>query len=137
VQSWGGGTPRSSDVALPRGAEQVLRADNPRLIELRTRYAKHPVGANTSLWSEDYIADQVTLHRFRDDSAYRWQTRGSAVTDADGAASFVPTREINYVVTAQYLRSKRSSRPPEPAQDDGLFGNCVVDVDGDPVSTDL
>ena len=56
LRAWGGGPPRASDDPLPSGADAVLRADNPRLAELRTRYAAHPVGANASLWSADYIA---------------------------------------------------------------------------------
>lgn len=50
-----------------------LTSANPRLKELRERYSKVNVPASVhSLWTTDYVEDQVNLDKFRAQSAYVW-----------------------------------------------------------------
>src|SRR5262245_3087139 len=52
---------------------KYLDGANPRLKELRERYSKVNVPASVhSLWTKDYVEDQVRLDKFRDQSAYVW-----------------------------------------------------------------
>ncbi|HWY23551.1 MAG TPA: putative sugar O-methyltransferase [Nevskia sp.] len=61
---------------LPPGAEAELRPDNPRLQELKRRYAAvdSPVCAHT-LWSVEMDDATLDLRWFRGDNAYVWQYR--------------------------------------------------------------
>lgn len=120
-----------------RRKTDYLRTDNPRLVDLRARYAEHLVGANQSLWRPQYIDAQVQLAHFRADSAYRWQTRDNAVLDPDGRVRRVPTRDENYAITARYVRDHDRLGLLDRLSDDADFGNYVVEVDGRAVSTDL
>lgn len=62
------------DVPLPPGAEQALRYDNPRLIELQARYQNmdSPVCAHTQ-WRSQLRPGALDLRWFRGDNAYVWQ----------------------------------------------------------------
>ncbi len=62
-------------VPLPSGAREHLRSDNPRLVELREKYAMVDPGHGKSLWDGRYIKALVDLQWFRGDSAYVWQRR--------------------------------------------------------------
>ena len=137
TRHWGGGPVQSSDEQLPEGAADYLRRDNPRLAELRRRYEGHPVAANQTLWSADYIDANLEMSRFRADSAYRWQTKPGVVKGANNEMQRVPTREVNYAVSAQYVQANDRLGLLERLKDDGHFGNCVVEFDGSLVSTDL
>jgi SAM-dependent methyltransferase len=120
-----------------RRKPDYLRADNPRLVELRARYGAHPVGANPSLWRPRYIDTQVDLANFRADSAYRWQTRDNVVFDDAGEVVRVPTRDEHYALTARYVMAQDRLGLLDRLDDDDAFGNYVVDVDGRAMSTDL
>lgn len=65
-----------SDVPLPPGAESHLRADNPRLTELREAYNEldYPAAVPTQ-WSDDFLKKNLSLAWFRGDNAYVWQLR--------------------------------------------------------------
>ena len=58
---------------VPEEAAKYLDHDNPRLEELRTRYAALKVDASAhSLWSREYVRSQIKLQKFRAQSAYVW-----------------------------------------------------------------
>lgn len=63
-------------VQLPSGAEQALRYDNPRLLELQSRYkvVDSPVSVHTQ-WREQLQPESLDLRWFRGDNAYVWQYR--------------------------------------------------------------
>ncbi len=64
------------DVPLPSGAAQALRYDNPRLLDLQSRYqaVDSPVCAHTQ-WRAQLRPESLDLHWFRGDNAYVWQYR--------------------------------------------------------------
>mgnify|MGYP005856943487 CR=1 FL=1 len=117
-------TPTSAD--LLDGDRDYLRMSNPRLAELRRRYAVvcHPAVAR-SRWTEAYVEREVPLLNFRADSGFVWQERD---------ANF----EINYALTYYYLKSIDTLGLLSRLEEDGLFGLSPVDVgNGRRVSRDL
>jgi hypothetical protein len=63
-------------VPLPAGAAAELTPDNPRLQELRRRYAQvqGPLAQHT-FWTDDYRRIDLDLAYFRGDNAFVWQQR--------------------------------------------------------------
>jgi len=98
---------------LPEGAEDYLRASNPRLLELKEKYESltHPA-ADRSFWSEELIDAEVNLRYFRGDNAYLWQRRDLNTS-------------INYFLATYYLRGIDTFGLLDKLKEDGLFGACV------------
>jgi hypothetical protein len=84
------------------------------------------------VWTEDYVAQAVSLTRFRLDSAYLWQAEPSWLPDGLARVGFAPSpiRELNYVLTAYYVRQVDRMGLLARLSDDRLFGNRIVTVDG-------
>lgn len=119
---------RDDSRPLPEGAAAVLRGDNPRLVELRQRYAQLDLPmATRTMWRDDYLAREVDLTRFRGDNAYVWQFRNL------GAGA----REKYYF----YLRDVAGRDHLgllKTLAEDGLFGCWAFEYPGWPVvSRDL
>lgn len=110
-------------VELPPGAEEYLRVDNPRLVELESRYQGHPATGHTQ-WTGDFLQDQLVLQYFRGDNAYVWQKRHN-------------TGEVNFVLSA--LHAFEHGHPDVVASlgEDDAFGAFTFDVDGRVVTRDL
>jgi hypothetical protein len=113
---------------LPAGAEAELRADHPRLLELRERYAHAtvPMAART-FWEPGYLERELDLRAFRGDNAYAWQFRkvGSAAN----------RRYYRYLrdVAARDMQGLLGR-----LGEDGLFGCWTFEYRGwPPVSRDL
>ena len=65
---------------LPPDASEYLVPANPRLIELRERYAAFDKAVTTPLdWTDDHVGPDDILY-FRGDNAYLWQMRASTRT---------------------------------------------------------
>src|SRR5438128_1293888 len=65
-----GGPSYDASRPLPAGAVEQLRADHPRLLELRERYAKVDLPmARQTMWGGEYLKDDLTLQYFRGDNA--------------------------------------------------------------------
>jgi len=113
---------------LPEGAGDYLRPDNPRLAELRKRYAAadSPMSAH-SVWTGDYLRDELDLPWFRGDNSYVYQFRNLG-SDA----------RMKYYV---YLRDLATRDPADLLQrlgEDGRFGCWTFHYEGWPrVSRDL
>lgn len=101
-----------SDVPLPAGAESFLRADNPRLTELRNAYdGLDSPSAVPTQWSDDFLAKNLSLAWFRGDNAYVWQLRlftGSAKARNYLAMLDIESRDRRGLLTR--------------LEEDGLFG---------------
>lgn len=102
--------PARGDPRLPAGAVDALRADHPRLAELRERYHRFdaPVTRHTA-WNADFVAHEVDLRAFRGDVAYVWQAR-----DFNAAP--------HYVATACYAREIDRRGLLAQLGEDDLFG---------------
>ncbi len=101
---------------LPPGAEAELRPDNPRLRELKARYAEvdSPVCAHT-LWSVEMDDATLDLRWFRGDNAYVWQYR-----------SVREQARFKYYLYTQYLAALDTrGLLGKTLTEDGAFG-CFV-----------
>ena len=99
-------------------AAQYLRTDNPRLQELRERYAALKVDAVAhSLWDAEYVGSEVRLEAFRAHSAYVWAYQELSR----------PT-QMKYFLYAQYAQSK-AARVLARLHEDGAFGAICYDFD--------
>jgi SAM-dependent methyltransferase len=103
------------ELVLPRRASDYLRSDHPRLQELQRRYSDHPA-ARHSVWSQQYLATGLRLDKFRGDNVYVHQRR--AATHA------------SYILTAHYVQSIDKLGLLSKLDDDSLFGNHLVNIDG-------
>lgn len=97
---------------------QYLNAKNPRLAELRQRYSKIKVDASVhSLWTSDYVADQVRLDQFRDQSAYVWVFK-----------ELPRPTQLKYFIYSSDVRAK-APQLYEQIQEDGAFGCLCYDFE--------
>jgi len=92
----------------------------------------------SSVWSEEHVAGDLTLPQFRADNAYIWQSRDFAVSTAEHGSYVARADEVNYLLTAYYVRSVDTLGLLERLTDDGAFGAVLVAVaEGWVVSRDL
>lgn len=122
--------------AIPPDARAYLVATNPRLAELRRRYAGHPATA-ASRWAPEFVGKHVNMSSFRGDNPYVWSSR-DAYVNVDGRKLRFATRGINYVLSAYYVREHDQVGVLRNSKEDGLFGAPLYVVDEDlTVSRDL
>lgn len=68
----------SAPGVAPVGAREFLKKDNPRLLDIRRRYANlNHLAAAHSHWTASFVDQNVDLLNFRGDNAYLWQVRQS------------------------------------------------------------
>ncbi|TCJ30173.1 hypothetical protein [Nocardioides jejuensis] len=115
------------DVPLPAGAEEALRADNPRLAELVEQYnaLTYPSAVPTQ-WNDSFLKKNLSLAWFRGDNAYVWQLRlftGGAKTR-------------NYLAMLD-IESRDKLGLFKKLKEDGLFGAFTFTFGDRVVSRDL
>jgi len=116
-------------IALPRGAAEDLRADHPKLRDLRERYAKLdlPVSIH-SQWHAKKVSIELDLQRFRGDNVYVWQYRQMRT----GAA------RLRQYLAMKYVESRDALGLLPKLKEDGLFGCWLFQYGSRPaVSRDL
>jgi Methyltransferase small domain len=113
--------------AIPTDARAYLVATNPRLTELRRRYAGHPATA-ASRWAPDFVGKHVEMSSFRGDNPYVWSSR-DAYVNVNGRKLRFATRAINYVLSAYYVREHDQVGVLRNSTEDGLFGAPLYLVD--------
>ena len=110
---------------LADGAAEYLVPDNPRLVDLKTRYAAFNADVTTpSVWTDSLVNPKDLLY-FRGDNAYVWQVR------------MMNMNPMSYALTAYYLRSVDHLGLLEKLDEDEYFGVHAFEVDGRMVSRDL
>ena len=109
--------------ALPAGAQDYLKADNPRLLELRSRYEEFSQFGHT-LWTRGYLDGELDIAHFRGDNAYNWQVRGGI-------------QEIQYALTAYFAMTNDRLKIFDRLLEDDLFGAYTYDFNGKIISRDL
>jgi hypothetical protein len=99
--------------AMPSTLRNTLSIDNPRLTDLRERYAstKLPMLTHT-WWTNDYVKKSVDLTHFRGDNAYVWQTR-----------HMKGLPEVRYFLYANDVLQRDQLGLFELLSDDGAFGS--------------
>ena len=107
---------------LPHGAIDYLRFDNPRLLELKARYAGHPASEHVQWRSED-IKRGVDLPFFRGDNLYVFQSRRYSA--------------FTVYASAAYASMIDQLRLLDRLDEDDYFGAELFEFHTKPVSRDL
>jgi hypothetical protein len=120
--------PSHSGSPLPPGAEDALRADHPRLLELTRAYREldSPL-AQQPVWTEDLLAT-ADLRQFRGDNPYVFQLRGRNFNALGYAVSYYCARRVGEIERLGLL---------DRLEEDGLFGVHTFEIDGRRISRDL
>lgn len=118
----------NDQVALPAGAEQQLRSDNPQLVELQESYdaLDLPAAVHTQ-WRSSFLRKNLSIAWFRGDNAYVWQFRrlGSAA-------------RVRMYLALLDVESRDRLGLLEKLEEDGLFGAWTFEFGDRPsVSRDL
>lgn len=117
--------PASSRKALPEGAANYLIPGNPRLRELKDRYAAFDRDVTTPLvWTEALVSADDML-RFRGDNAYVWQTRAHGMNI------------LAYALTTYYAKCIDTLGLLGTLSEDGHFGAHTFSIDNRLISRDL
>jgi SAM-dependent methyltransferase len=99
-------------VPLPPGAEDELRPDNPRLVELRAAYEALGLPAlQASRWSREAVDDFLDLRWFRGETLITWHYRESRRVS-----------ELKFFVLLQYVRERDALGLLDKLDEDGAFG---------------
>jgi hypothetical protein len=118
----------NDEVALPAGAEQTLRADNPDLVKLEEAYnaLDVPAAAHTQ-WRQSFLRRNLSMAWFRGDNAYVWQFR-----------QFGSAARLRMYLGLLDVESRDKLGLFAKLTEDGLFGAWTfVFGDRSPVSRDL
>lgn len=117
-----------NEAPLPAGAEDYLRADNPRLAELREAIMSTDSPARVATqWSDDFLSKNLALGYFRGDNAYVWQLR-----------LFTTSARTRMYLAMLDITSRDTLGLYDKLKEDGLFGAYTFTFgDRDPVSRDL
>lgn len=117
--------------SLPKDARNYLAMDNPKLIDLKRRYAKCDPNVTEALqWTDDYVS-MHDLAYFRGDNAYLWQVRSGAYT-ANGNYNVV-----GHLVATYYVKSIDRHNLLNQLTEDDAFGNFIFNAAGYVISRDL
>jgi SAM-dependent methyltransferase len=115
-------------VPLPPGADEYLRADNPRLAELRTAYEAVDLPVRVpSRWSPDRVEGFLDLRWFRGETLITWHYR-----------ELPRISRLKYYVMLRYVTERDGSGLLERLSEDGAFGCWTFEYPGHQrVSRDL
>jgi hypothetical protein len=119
---------RNDDATLPAGAAEYLRADHPRLAELRAAYdAVDSDAALPTQWSGAFLKKNLALAWFRGDNAYMWQLR-----------AYLGAARVRTYLALLDIESRDRLGLLGKLEDDGLFGAYTFSYGKrGPVSRDL
>lgn len=115
-------------VPLPAGADERLRSDHPRLLELRAAYEAVDLPVRTaSRWSPERVDAFLDLRWFRGETLITWHYREPA-----------RITELKYFVMLRDVADRDAAGLLERLGEDGRFGCWTFDYPGRPkVSRDL
>lgn len=113
---------------LPPDAEAELRTDNPRLLELRERYASLGIPALTaSRWSAEAVESFLDLRYFRGETLITWHYR-----------ELRRISSLKFFIFARYIRDRDPRGLLDTLGEDGAFGCWTFTYPDQPViSRDL
>lgn len=128
IYEWQRGTyqqkPTYNPMDLPAQAGEVLRANHPRLVDLKERYARFNPAVTTPLvWREGHLRDE-DIPYFRGDNAYVWQVRGNM-------------NIMGYALSTYYVEAMDRRGLLNKLTEDASFGNFPFDIGQRKVSRDL
>jgi SAM-dependent methyltransferase len=112
------------EATVPAESRSYLQPDNPRLLEIRSRYKSAANGSLSNYrWTEEYVHKEVSLTTFRADSAFLWQIRDYNFP-------------IHYALTYYFLRQSCAADLLAFCVEDALFGVSSIQIEGEHISRD-
>jgi hypothetical protein len=120
-----------SPINLPDDAREYLVPDNPRLVDLKRRYANcDPKVTTPLLWTDDHMrAEDITY--FRGDNPYVFQVRSEAHTIGGNY------NILGHLLATYYVKTIDRYKLLDQLTEDDTFGNFTFDIDGHVISRDL
>lgn len=110
---------------LPPGAAEYLTISNPRLADLRARYAGfNSAVTSPAVWTDDLVSAEDMMY-FRGDNAYVWQVRDRGMN------------MLSYALTTYYVPSIDPLGLMQKLEEDDSFGVHSFTVGNKLVSRDL
>ncbi len=107
-------------ISLPVGADEVLHASNPRLVELRRAYAGLELPALVpARWSRNDRGAYTGLRDFRGETTLRWRHR-----------ELPRTTGLKMFIYLSYIEQRDASGLLKTLQEDGLYGCWTHEYDG-------
>jgi SAM-dependent methyltransferase len=123
--------PSYNPIGLPANVREYLVPDNPRLVDLKRRYAKCDPKVTTPLqWTDGYVRTQDIAH-FRGDNAYVFQVRGEDHTIAGNY------NVVGHLLATYYVKSIDCYNLLDTLAEDNAFGNFVFEIADHVISRDL
>ena len=121
-------TLHDDSVPLPPGADERLRADHPRLLELRAAYDALDLPVRVpSRWNPDHVDDFLDLRWFRGETLITWHYRELPRISA-----------LKFFVMLRYVADRDEHGLLGRLDEDGMFGCWTFDYPGyQRVSRDL
>jgi hypothetical protein len=111
--------------SLSDDAQRYLVPDNPKLVDLKRRYAKCDPNVTTPLvWTEGYVRTEDIAY-FRGDNAYVWQLRDNN------------SNVVGYTLATYYVKSIDDHKLLDKLTEDNDFGNFTFKIAGRVISRDL
>jgi hypothetical protein len=123
--------PTYNPKGLPEEARKYLVPDNPKLIDLKRRYARCDPEVITPLhWTDEYVRMQDIAY-FRGDNPYVWQVRGD---NMNAGANY---NVMGYALATYYVKSIDKYELLDRLTEDNAFGNFTFDIASHVISRDL
>jgi SAM-dependent methyltransferase len=117
------GGPSFNSIALPDDAREYLTPNNPKLLDLKRRYAKCDPNVTIPLeWTDGYVRTEDIAY-FRGDNAYVWQVRVGNI--------------IGYTLATYYVKSIDNYNLLDRLTEDKAFGIFTFEIAGRIISRDL
>jgi hypothetical protein len=123
--------PVYNPVTIPDEARDYLVPSNPRLIDLKRRYAScDPKVITPSQWTQGHVRDE-DIPYFRGDNAYVWQVRGG---DYGWGGNY---HEHGHLLATYYVKSIDRYGLLDQLSEDDAFGAFTFNIAGRLITRDL
>ena len=107
-----------TEVPLPEGANEYLRRDNPKLLEMQKRNAATQLPVTVpGLWGKKHLKQNISLSYFRGDNAYVWGYRNEPLNIV----------RMRFYMFARYIESIDKRGLMKTITEDGGFGCWYYD----------
>lgn len=114
-------SPAFAASTAPAEMRSVMSSENPRLEELKRRYAAFGVPSTIrSVWSQDRLDPELNLAFFRGDNAYVWQRRQSLSNDH---------LRLKFAATAYYAKAIDQLGLADLLTENELFGVHLFEIE--------
>jgi len=116
--------PAFNPIALPDDAREYLAPNNPKLLDLKRRYAECDPNVAPTLWTEGHVRTEDIAY-FRGDNAYVWQLRDPNCN------------VMGYTLATYYVKSIDKYNLLGQLPEDEAFGIFTFEIAGRTISRDL